>query len=219
MKHSLLLCLSLLLCSCTTNYSLPVFNLGRTVDPVCYQNDNWHLFLADGQWYVKGLRCTYRHYTHMDTPMPVNLIPFVDLGRIEEPWETMVEEKMEDVYIPIHPDSYADVRQLLNGKKTDRPLRLDTQHVQSSLPGKITRFSTPYMKTDYPWDKGKVRTSAHALWAYPLGVATAVVVDVPGSILANVLPLPAGVCMALTDAGGQQQAMPPIPTNTTTSEN
>jgi hypothetical protein len=155
----------------------------------------------------------------MDTPMPVNLIPFVDLGRIEEPWETMVEEKMEDVYIPIHPDSYADVRQLLNGKKTDRPLRLDTQHVQSSLPGKITRFSTPYMKTDYPWDKGKVRTSAHALWAYPLGVATAVVVDVPGSILANVLPLPAGVCIALTDAGGQQQAMPPIPANTTTSEN
>ena len=59
MKHSLLLCLSLLLCSCTTNYSLPVFNLGRTVDPVCFQNDNWHLFLADGQWYVKGLRCTY----------------------------------------------------------------------------------------------------------------------------------------------------------------
>ena len=40
MKHPLLLCLTLLLCSCTTNYSLPVFNLGRTVDPVCFQNDH-----------------------------------------------------------------------------------------------------------------------------------------------------------------------------------
>lgn len=225
MKSTLLLPLCLLLCSCTTNYSLPVFNLGRTVDPVYYQSDRHHLYRAGEQWYIKGGRCTYSHYTTMESPLPVNVVPFVDLGRLECPWYTTVDggSNPEPVYIPIHPDSYTDVQQLLAGKENERPLKLDSQHYLTSLPTQHRRIPTPCMKVEYrPYTSrawGKTRTSAHALWAYPLGVATAVAVDVPASILTNVLFLPGGVCIALTDAGGQQQALPPVPTNTTTSEN
>lgn len=223
MKPALILALSLLLSSCCTNYSLPVFNLGRTVDPVYYQSDSYHLYRAGEQWYVKGRRCTYEHYTTMESPVPVNVIPFVDMGRLESPWYTTVDggANPEDVYLPVHPDSYADVQKLLSGRSIDRPLKLNPQAYLTTLPGPHRSFTTPYQKTHYlpgttrTW--GKTRTSAHALWAYPLGVATAVAVDVPASILTNVLFIPIGACVALTDAGDQQQAPPPTPADISTA--
>ena len=218
MKPAALLTLSLLLSSCTTNYSLPVFNLGRTVEPVYCQNDNYHLYRADEQWYVKGWRCTYTHYTTMESPVPVNVIPFVDMGRLECPWYTTVDGggNPEQVYLPVHPDSYADVQQLLSGRSIDHPLKLNPQTYLTTLPAPHRCYTTPYQKIHYlpgtsrSW--GKTRTSAHALWAYPLGVATAIAIDVPASLLTNVLFLPVGVCIALTDAG-DQQAPPPLPPN------
>jgi len=221
MKSTLLLPLCLLLSSCTTNYSLSVFNLGRTVDPVYYQSDRHHLYRAGEKWYIKGGRCTYSHHTTMESTLPVNVIPFVDLGRLECPWYTTVDGggNPEPVYIPIHPDSYTDVQQLLTGKENERPLKLDSQNYLTSLPAQHRSIPTPCMKVEYrPYTSrawGKTRTSAHALWAYPLGVATAVAVDVPCSVLCTALYLPVGACYTLYAAAtdqGQQQAMPPVST-------
>ncbi len=222
MKSPLLLSLCLLLSSCCTNYSLYVFNLGRTVDPICYQSDKLHLYYANGQWYVKGYRCTYELYTSSMSSFPINVIPFVQLGEFDEPWQTTIDSggNPEPVYIPIHPDSYTDVQQLLAGKVNDHPLQFDLQNYLTSLPERHRSIPTPAMKvevlphTTRSW--GKARTSVHALWAYPLGVATAVAVDVPCSVLCTALFLPAGGCYALyssATAPGQQQPTPP--TNTT----